>query len=166
MEITIELVKKEEKEILKNLLEKYHYEHSQYDDRGVNDLGLFGYDYLDNYWTEKNRFPYFIKVIGKLAGFILVNDYPEAKFESNYTISEFFIMYKYRNKGIGKYVVKYILDKYKGKWQLNFHPKNEISKNFWIKTISEYTKGKYETKNDSEWIYEDGTTGYTLLFES
>jgi hypothetical protein len=91
MDISIELVKKDEKEIIKNLLEKYHYEHSQYDERDVNNLGLFGYDYLDNYWTEENRFPYFIKVNNKLAGFIMVNDYLEAKFETNYTISDFFI---------------------------------------------------------------------------
>ena len=166
MNISIEFVEKCEKEILKNLLEKYHYEHSQYDNRDVNNLGLFGYDYLDNYWTEENRFPYFVKVDGKLAGFVMVNDYLEAKFETNYTISEYFIMYKYRQKGIGKYVLKYILDKHKGKWQLNFHPKNEISKEFWIKAIAKYTKGKYEIKSDPEWIYEDGTIGYTLLFES
>ena len=96
----------------------------------------------------------------------MVNDYHEAKFETNYTISELFIIYKYKHKGIGKYVIKYILDKYKGKWQLNFHPKNEIAKNFWIKTIGEYTKGKYEIKNDPEWKYEEGSIGCTLLFES
>jgi predicted acetyltransferase len=96
----------------------------------------------------------------------MINDYLEAKFETDYTISEFFIMHKYRHKGIGKYVVKYILNKYKGKWQLNYHPKNEISKNFWIKIINEYTKGKYEIKKDPEWKYEDGTVGDTLIFES
>ena len=35
MDIKIELVKKEEKEILRNLLEKYNYEFSQYDDKDV-----------------------------------------------------------------------------------------------------------------------------------
>jgi len=40
MDITIESVKKEEKEILKNLLEKYEYEFSQYNNLDVNELGL------------------------------------------------------------------------------------------------------------------------------
>ena len=35
MDIVIEPVKKEEKEILRNLLEKYNYEFSQYDKRDV-----------------------------------------------------------------------------------------------------------------------------------
>ena len=167
MNISIELVKKEEKEILRNLLEKYHYEHSQYDKRDVNMLGLFGYDYLDNYWTEENRFSYFIKVDNILAGFVMVNDYNETKLDTNYTISEFFIMYKYRGKGVGKYAVKYILEKHKGKWQLSFHPNNENSKNFWIKTINEYTNGNYELmENNTDWIYEDGTKGHTIIFDS
>jgi predicted acetyltransferase len=90
-------------------------------------MGLYGYDYLDNYWTEEKRFPYFIKVDKKLVGFVMVNDHHEVNLDTNYTISEYFIMYKYRRTGIGKYVIKYILDKYKGKWQLKYHPKNEIS---------------------------------------
>ncbi|MDR2602278.1 MAG: hypothetical protein LBC53_07495 [Spirochaetaceae bacterium] len=48
MNIEIELVKKEEKEILKNLLEKYSYEFSQWENNDVNDIGLYEYNYLDN----------------------------------------------------------------------------------------------------------------------
>ena len=167
MDIKIELVKKEEKEILRNLMEKYRYEFSQYDDLDTNNLGLYGYDYLDNYWTEENRFPYFIKVNNKLAGFVMINDYPEVKMDTNYSISEFFIIYKYRRQGIGKYAVEYVLNKFKGKWQLKYHPKNEISKIFWTKTISEYTNGKYELiSNNQKAKYEDGTIGHVLIFET
>jgi len=58
MNIEIIPVEKDQKEILRNLLEKYEYDFSQYNQRDVNNLGLFGYDYLDNYWTEENRFPF------------------------------------------------------------------------------------------------------------
>jgi predicted acetyltransferase len=167
MEISVEIVKKEEKEILRNLLEKYDYEFSQYNDCDVNNLGLYGFDYLDNFWTEENWFPYFIKVDSKLVGFAMVSDYPEIKLGTNYSLHNFFIMYKYRKQGIGKYVVKYILNKYKGKWQLKYHPKNEISNIFWNKIIGEYTNGKYEIiKDNTESIYEDGTIGHVLIFET
>jgi len=97
----------------------------------------------------------------------MINDYPEEKLNTDYTISEFFIMYKYRQIGVGKYSVKYILDKYKGKWQLKYHPKNKNSKIFWNKTIEEYTNGKYKIIKDSkEAIYEDGTMGHIMIFES
>lgn len=77
MKVELQLVKLEEREILSNLLEKYDYEFSQYDNRDVNKLGLYGYQYLDYYWTEKNRWAYFIVVDGNLGGFVMVIDLPE-----------------------------------------------------------------------------------------
>jgi hypothetical protein len=63
--------------------------------------------------------------------------------------------------------VNYVLNKFKGKWQLKYHPKNEISKKFWIKAVGEYTNGKYELiTNDPEAKYEDGTIGHILIFET
>jgi predicted acetyltransferase len=89
MNISIMPVSKDEKEILRNLLEKYNYEFSQYENTDVNDLGLYGYDWLDIYWTEENRFAYFIKIDNKLAGFVMISDYKEIKIETNYSMSEF-----------------------------------------------------------------------------
>ena len=87
--------------------------------------------------------------------------------DTKYSISEFFIMHKYRNKGIGKYVVKDIVNKYKGKWQLGYNPNNIIGKKFWNKTINEITNGKYELlKNDQTLRYEDGTYSEVLIFEN
>jgi predicted acetyltransferase len=167
MDISIVPVSKDEKEILRNLLEKYDYEFSQYHKKDVNDLGLYGYDYLDNYWTENNRFAYFIKVDNKLAGFIMVNDYPIVNLETNYTMADFFVMYKYRKTGVGTFVVKSTFEKYKGRWGLMYHPKNIPSKYFWNKVVHEYTNGKYETiKDNKEANYEDGTVSEILVFET
>ena len=44
MKIELTPVDVSEKEILRNLLEKYDYEFSQYDQRDVNHLGLYGYE--------------------------------------------------------------------------------------------------------------------------
>jgi predicted acetyltransferase len=167
MNISIELVSKDEKEILKNLLEKYNYEFSQYEDTDVNNLGLYGYKYLDHYWTEENRFAFFIKVNDKLAGFIMINDHGDIKIETKYSMGEFFVMYKYRKMGVGSYAVKYIFDKYKGKWQIAYTPRNIIAKNFLNKVIEKYTNGKYKIIKDSiEAKYKDGTTGEVLIFET
>lgn len=150
----------DEKEILRNLLEKYDYEFSQWDNRDVNKLGLYGYDYLDNYWTEKNRFAYFIMVDEKLAGFAMVNDYPEVDEPTDYTLAEFFVMFKYRRQGIGKIAAGKVFDLFHGKWQLKRHPHNIPSVHFWNHVVSEYTNGKYrliEGYPESE--YADGTLG-------
>lgn len=166
MKIEIKTVLKEEKEILKNLLEKYDYEFSQWDNRDVNRLGLYGYDYLDCYWTEENRFAYFIMVDDNLAGFVMVNDYPEVE-SADFVISEFFVMYKYRNKGVGKFAAFYVFDMHKGAWQLKRHPKNMSSVHFWNRAIEQYTKGEYrlvESYPDTE--YDDGTLADVFFFNN
>jgi predicted acetyltransferase len=144
-------------------LEKYEYEFSQYNHRDVNNLGLFGNDYLDSYWIDENRFPCFIKVNRKLAGFILINNERELHIETKYTIADYFIMYKYGNRGIGKYVINYVFNKYNGKWQLTYMPENQMSKIFWNKVINEYTNGNYEThKIKSRY----GTIEDVIVFET
>lgn len=168
MNIELKQVDIEEREILVNLLEKYDYEFSQYDNRDVNKLGLFGYKYLDYYWTEESRYAYFILVDGKLAGFVMINDLPEAEDrETDYQIAEFFVMYKYRRSGVGKQAFFKLLDMHKGRWQLKVHPKNVTSVHFWTKVVSEYTKGNYELAEAYPGTeYDDGSLGNVYFFNS
>lgn len=167
--IELKKVELEDREILSNLIEKYDYEFSQYDNRDVNKLGLYGYQYLDCYWwAEEKRWAYFIIVEGKLAGFIMVNDYPEVKSrKTKFVMSEFFIMYKYRRLGIGKQAFFKVLNLHKGTWQLKRHPKNKPSVYFWNKVIAEYTKGNYELiESCPHTEYDDGTLADVFFFES
>ena len=168
MQATLRRVELEDREILANLIEKYNYEFSQYDCRDVNKLGLYGYEYLDYYWTEDKRWAYFIEVDGKLAGFVMVIDLPEAEgTETDFQIAEFFVVYKYRRLGVGKQAFFQVLDKHKGRWQLRRHPKNIASVLFWDKAINEYTNGKYELiKSHPKCDYSDGTLGDVFFFES
>ena len=167
MNIELKKIKVEDKEILKNLLEKYDYEFSQWDNRDVNKLGLYGYDYLDCYWTEEKRWAFFIVVDGNLAGFVMVNNYPEVNEETDYSLAEFFVMYKYRRSGVGRFAAMKVFDMFHGKWQLKRHPKNIASVHFWNEVISEYTVGKYtliESYPNS--VYDDGTLADIVLFEN
>ncbi len=137
MKIELKRVKEEEKTILGHLLELYNYDFSEFEDTDVNALGLYGYSYLDCYWTGDRRYAYFIKVDGNLAGFIMVCDYCYVtKDRDTLFLSEFFVMKKYRRKGIGEYAAKTVLKKHKGKWELTMHPKNRTSLKFWEKVIT------------------------------
>ena len=153
MTIEITAVERDEKEILRNLLEKYDYELSQYGDGDVNKLGLYGFDYFDNYWQDgAKRWAYFIKVDGKLAGFaMLVADYFYLKDrQTDYLMNDFFVMYKYRGTGVGKYAANYLFDKFQGAWQLNTVNRNTGSVAFWKKVIGDYTGGVYEIVPNEE----------------
>lgn len=167
MKIKIVSIGIDEKEILRNLLEKYDYEFSQYDKRDVNKLGLYDYKYLDTYWIEKNRWAFFVLVDDKLAGFVMVNNHSEAREETDFSLSEFFIMYKYRRCGVGKYAAKKVFDMFNGRWQLKRHPNNLGAVCFWDSVISEYTDDNYrliKSYLDSE--YADGTLGDIFFFET
>lgn len=167
---TIELIPQSEKNVLSNLLEKYLYEFSQWDKNDVDDNGLYSYEYLDCYWNEERRFPYYIKVDGKIAGFIMISDYPEVPEQStDFCLSEFFVMNKYRRGGVGREAVKAVLDRHHGKWQLKRHPNNTASVYFWDKVIGEYTNGNYRLVTaypNPEVDYDDGTPADVFFFEN
>lgn len=160
-------VQAEQKEILRNLLEKYMYEFSQYELCDVNALGLYDYPYLDYYWTEKNRWAFFIKVDGKLAGFVMVNDFPEADEPTDYSLSEFFVLYKYRRSGVGRWAAKEAFNRFHGRWQLRRHPHNLPSVHFWDRVIEEYTGGNFRLERGyQKALYPDGTASDIFFFET
>jgi len=163
-------VKKEEKYILENLLEKYQYEFSQYACTKIHPSGLYGYDYLDYYFTEEKRFAYFIKVNKSLAGFAMVNNYPVVPNKpTDFSIAEFFILYNYRKQGIGKVAACKVFDKHLGNWQLKRHPSNLDAVSFWNRVIDEYTNSNYTLINafpDSEVAYEDGVLADVFFFSN
>jgi predicted acetyltransferase len=150
MEITnlqIQRVSYDEKSILQNLMELYQYETSPYEDEGsgsVNEYGLFGYKYLDHYWTEEGRYPYFIRVSGKLAGFVLVRELETLQDGiTKRSIAEFFVMRRYQAQGIGRNVARQIFDMFAGKWSVSHLGRNVAASRFWRNVISEYTDGEY-----------------------
>ncbi|KZK06948.1 hypothetical protein AB996_0977 [Lactococcus cremoris] len=165
MKISIEIIKYEEKEILRNLLEKYFYEFSQYVADEMNDLGLFGYKYLDEYWYDETCFPFFIKADGKLAGFALINNISEAEAKTDYTMSEFFVIYKYRHQNIAQKAVKLLFEKFKGTWQLMYNPKNIVSQKFWTRIVQTEDKNFRLILDSPMAVYEPDIQGHVLVFE-
>lgn len=133
----------EKKMILRNLMELYQYDTSEFEDDGENDVneyGLFDYKYLDHYWTEEGRFPFFIMHSGKLAGFVLVREITDCE-TPKFSIAEFFVLRKYRGQGIGKEAAHKVFEMFKGGWSVAWLEKNLPAKSFWMKAIVEYSKG-------------------------
>jgi predicted acetyltransferase len=135
-----------DKEILKNLMQFYFYDFSEYVEAHLEENGLFGaYKYLDEYWTEDSRFPYLVKLNGSYAGFALVR-LVHSEEKTYYSIAEFFIMKKYRRTGLGKLVAHDIFNLYKGQWEVFQIEKNVPAQHFWRKVIDEYTNGAFTEK--------------------
>lgn len=163
MKIELIEVKEAEKSVLRQLMELYAYDFSEFDDADVNEHGLYGYTYFDYYWTEASRHPFFVRVNGKLAGFVLIYEYCYVvKEPGTKSIAEFFVMRKYRRKGIGKQVAFQVFDKYPGKWEVIQHGENEPSKIFWEEVIRQYTNGSFRREQaKTEWW-----EGQALIFDN
>ena len=145
MEIEILKVEKAHKTVLRQLLELYCYDFSEYLQTDVNEHGKFEYTYLDSYWIDSDRYPYFIKVDGKYAGFVLVNqDFLILKEMDGHAVAEFFVMRRYRDKGVGRYAAKAIFDLHPGPWEISQVMVNKASLTFWEKVVEEYTNGNFQ----------------------
>ena len=163
MKVDIVSVQKTEKSVVRQLLELYAYDFSEFDGADVNVHGYYGYPYLDHYWTEPNRRPYFIQVDSQLAGLVFVSDYHYLEEDpASKSISEFFVLRKYRNQGVGKSAAVQIFEKYPGPWEVFQHQENEPSQQFWEAVIDEYTQGNYrKAQVEKEW-----GVGQVLLFDN
>ncbi len=65
-------------------------------------------------------------------------------------IAEFFVMKKYRQKGVGRAAAMKIFDMFHGGWEVSQWVNNLSAQNFWRKVISAYTNGKYDTFTAAE----------------
>lgn len=138
MNIELILMGIEYKSVLIQLMELMDYEWTEYDDRDVNEHGYFGYSHIDDYWNEEGRYPYLIKVDGKIAGFVLVAT-PE-----RLSVAEFFIMLKYRRKGVGMRVMSEVFDRHRGDWEISYWKKNIRASKFWKSVVDKYMPDKYQ----------------------
>jgi len=130
-----------EKPVLRNLLQLCLHDYSEYNGEEVDEHGIFNYNYLDNYWTEKGRYAFLARVDGKLAGFVMVRQLDPGQAE--YHVAEFFILRKYRGHGLGRQVAFWVFDHFPGKWRVSEETCNLPAQAFWRKIIAEYTAGNF-----------------------
>ncbi|MDN3449427.1 GNAT family N-acetyltransferase [Planococcus sp. APC 3906] len=143
----------DQKYILRNLMELYQYDFSEFENEDVNEDGVYGYRHLNNYWTTPGHFPFLIKVDGNLAGFALVREIASSDTHSSsyFKICEFFIMKKYRKEGIGKKSAFYLFDFFPGAWEVAEIETNLPAQRFWRKVISEYTDNNFLEVQKDNW---------------
>ena len=135
----------DEKPILRQLLELYEYDFSEFEGTDVGPHGFYGYRYLDHYWTEPDRHPYLIHVDDNLAGFVLVNRHTVSG-EERWSVAEFFVMRKYRRRGVGALAATLVFDLHPGAWEVKQVASHPGSTAFWRGVIGRYTGGQYEER--------------------
>jgi len=155
MDITLIPASPSDKPVLRRLLELCQHDYSEFNGEDVDEHGLFGYPYLDHYWTDSGRYAFLVRMSGKLAGFVLVCERYPCDGGLFYSMAEFFILRKYRCQGIGQSVAFMVFDRYPGVWQVSQEKTNLPAQAFWQKVIQRYTKGDFKEIQLPDW---DGPT--------
>ncbi len=162
MPLTLTPARTEEKPILDNLLQLYLHEMSKYDDRPLSDDGRYQYPTFEAYFSEETRFPYLIRVKGKLAGFVLIRDIPSVTGDRVHTVAEFFVVEMYRRLGIGEEIARMAFDGMPGTWQVAQKEDNAVACAFWKQVIWRYTAKNFREYRTPDWhgpIFEFASPG-------
>ena len=145
MNLILEKVKNDKKDVLYRLLQYSLYDESINDGNEMNDEGIFEYKYFDNYFTDDDREAYLIKneETNKLLGFVMINTFMQ-KSNNGHSIAEFMVIPKYRKNKIGKEIAIRCFNMYKGNWEVSPSIGSEQAYLFWKKVIDEYTNNNNE----------------------
>ncbi|UCH50703.1 MAG: GNAT family N-acetyltransferase [Chloroflexota bacterium] len=135
-----------DKTVIRNLMQLYLHELTEYEDIPLNSSGEYEYLYLDHYWTEGDRYPYLLHKQAEIAGFAFVR-----KEEHYFSMAEFFILKKFRS--LDSFSLKCavnIIKQHVGEWRIEFLNNNEIGWGFWNKVALAVTSGDIKRKKLNE----------------
>lgn len=146
----------------------YCCEWSQYNLCDVDENAVYPFEkYLHTYFEKPRRRCFLLRVDDLPAGFALIDDDFVLHRDFDYSMGEFFVLPKYRRRGLGAYLAKSLFDLLPGKWELGFHPANIGSEKFWLAVVDDYTDGKFTlARACPEFRFPDGSFGSVMAFES
>lgn len=148
--------------VLGNLFALYVYDFSEYTGADVHDSGSYEVRQAD-YWNDAFPHRYLAKVDGKIAGFALVRRGSPLDDDAGASyVEEFFVLRKYRRRGVGRALARHVFAAFRGRWQVAVLRNNTPAQAFWRVTIGGLTGGRYEERDrdDERW------RGPVLLFDN
>ncbi|WP_293385399.1 GNAT family N-acetyltransferase [Phenylobacterium sp. SCN 70-31] len=153
--VELEAAGPEKRMALRALFQLYTHDFSEFwagDDKGeLDEDGRFpDYPYLDSYWTDPRRIPFLIRVDGRLAGLLLVNDHSHSGLPVDFAVAEFFVVRKHRREGVGRAAARAALSGRPGLWELAVARKNVGALAFWRGIAAELADGAVETLDTTD----------------
>lgn len=119
----------------------------------LDDRGVWMPDHRAGWLEEDEDHPLILVEAGRRVGFALVNQAPSPYMRPgmDYRMSEFFVLRKHREQGIGRRAVFALFDRFRGKWEVSELARNTVAISFWRRVIGEYGGGRHQ-----EWTDETG----------
>jgi len=152
MNIQLRTPDRSDRSVIRRMMELYLHDFSEFDDSDLDEHGHYGYGDLDYFWFEPTHAAFLVTVDDKLAGFALVDN--EVVIDGNErSLCEFFVLRKYRRKGVGRQVACQVFDRLPAMWEVRVVEQNAPAQAFWRSVIAEYTQGAYQETmlDDEDW---------------
>ena len=110
----------------------YAHDFSEFHEIELGEDGRFGYKDLPRYFHEPNRRAFLVRVDSKLAGLVLVKRGSGLSGdETIWDMAEFFVVRRYRRRGIGTYVAHEVWRQVTGLWEVRVMELNYTAHLFW-----------------------------------
>ncbi|MBO0588620.1 GNAT family N-acetyltransferase [Sporosarcina sp. E16_8] len=148
MTVKLKEVLEIEKSILRNFYSLYLHELSNFTTNlDVGEDGVFHYEELDKFWDVDGLSPYFIKLNDEIIGFILLLERPFLKKSNDYGINDFFILNKYKGKGLAVQAAGKIFEEKTGQYFVMQVVENKRAVAFWKKVYNELNIETHERQD-------------------
>jgi len=130
------------------LFQLYLYDLSKFDNNiKIEENGLYPASWIDRDWDLPEFIPLRIEQNHNICGFVLLTKKPFSKPGTEFCIQEFFILRKFRNKGIGLASIEQLFANYSGSYSMLVLKHNVPAKIFWEKVLDlmriQFKKEKY-----------------------
>lgn len=130
--------------LLQNLWQLYSHDFTEFLRIDVDDQGCFPYDFdFKEYFERSGHWAYIAHVGENIAGFALISDKVSQTRLKGRHVDEFFIMRRFRGKGIGRSIAFQAFDTYQGYWEVSEVTTNVPAIKFWRKVIGDYTHDNF-----------------------
>jgi predicted acetyltransferase len=153
----------EHQSALGNLLELYMHDFSEVVPIDVGDDGRYGYKNLPLSWSDNSRLPFLARLDGKIVGFALVTQSSELSGDGEaWDMAEFFVLRRYRHRGIGIQLAEKVWLHCPGRWQIRVMEKNVLARKFWESSIAKFTGQSAQSTN----FVKDGVAWHRFSLDS
>ena len=130
----------------------------------MTSLGEIGYsesDQLARWFVDSTVTPLEIVRGSELVGFAMVatGGATPGGPPVDYRMAEFFVARTWRRRGVGRFAVELILNRFAGRWQITEYLRNPVAVAFWRRVVANYTQGRYQervTNGEVRQVFESG----------
>ncbi len=153
MNVTLDPVSPTDDAIVNRLMQLYAYDFSEFMGWDIaDDAVFFSGETKATYRPEPGRHAFLLRVDGRLAGFVIVEEKSRITGDTDVMdMAQFFVLRKFRRSGVGASAATQAFDRFPRKWEVRELAENEAAIAFWRKTIARYTEGRFvETSFDDE----------------